>query len=607
MADISLKRYNIDSAMELMADQYQAELPNSVLLRGSTSADRIFLQSGLLSTTGGQLTIASISSGIIDEYETTIRSGGASQITTRIRGRDASYLVLDSYVRRIYKRQPISIPLSTTIGQPLQPPPANNPAGLPYVLSQPAYPGAPTILAGIFTASQIAADICALVGVQLSWGVRDYTMLEDFSAVGRVSDILRRLIEPWTLVEPMRADLFFRGNAVVIQQRPFPITAPDYTFALSDLRREQATIRKRRTKRVGVLTLNGQKLANVSPNEKPDAGIFNLFVDGTQIEEDTQETFNPPGNLVSVVHTIRTYSMPNHTLLNETKETYTKAQGGALVMTLREAVNNTWEPSVLDLSGARSAPRQTESLKTIERIEPSDPLGIFRVWDMERTGFSYDEGTFLNGETTETQTFSLEKNTFESKKLVVKTIRDKGSLIAEQTTEVYVFSFEQTSQFSGTFTSQFGHWVLQSRDTQTGAGRRAGGPGRGLPVKRQGAQGSRTGGSTQIQVISLLSSDIDAVDVNYSNANLTIDDLNFILAQFLAAQNLWEYEVAFEGPAQVWLQRGNTLQVNNIVAEDGSLIALPPLLITESNMQYDESSATPKVSSGLRAFGWQKT
>ncbi len=180
--------------------------------------------------------------------------------------------------------------------------------------------------------------------------------------------------------------------------------------------------------------------------------------------------------------------------------------------------------------------------------------------------------------------------------LTFKTQRDKGSLLAEQITEQY--TFDETNQI----------WVIQTRDTQTAAGRRPGGPGRGLPVKRQGAQTqSRTGGATQIQLVTLLSSDPDAVDVTYSNVNLTLADLQFIQNQFIAVQNLWEYEVAFQGPAQVWLQRGNTLQVTGVVAEDGSPISLPPLLITESKMNYDESSATPKVISLLRGFGWKGT
>ena len=600
MADIPVSKYNIDSALELVADQFSAEMPDTALLRGSTTADRIFLQSGLLSG-GNQLVVSSIQGGIIDEYETTIRP---NNVTSRVRGRDASFALLDRYIRRLYKRQPISIPLATTSGQALQPPPKINPSHDPYVLTLPTSSGAPTVFAGRFLASQIAADVCSDAGVTLSWGCRDYELLEDFSAVGRAVDVLRRLIEPWTLVEPFRVDIYLRGTTVIITPRAFPITAPNYQLALADLRRSEATIRKRRTKLVGVLTLNGQKVANVA-TAPPGSGL--VFVDGTQIEEDTQETFNPAGNLQSIVHTIRTYGMPSHILLSEVKETFTKPDGGALVMTMRESVVNGWEPSVIDLSGARSQPRQTDSIKSIERIDQSDPLKIFRLWDVERTGFSYDEGTFLNGETTETRTFNLQKSTFESKRLVVKTIRDKGSLLAEQTTEIYSFSFQQTSQFSGTFTSSFGHWELQSRDTQTAAGRRAGGPGRGLPLKRQGGGDSRTGGAVQIQLVSLLAVDPEAVDVTYSNVNLTLADLQFIQAQFLAAQGLWEYEVQFQGPAQVWLQRGSTIQLLPVPLEDGVSVTLPPLLITESKMTYDESTKTPSVTSVLRGFGWQKT
>ena len=227
--------FTVRSTLELVADEYDAEMADSQIFRQKSRSDRVRLQMGLKDASNVLQPITVLESGSIDEYNIHF---SADDVTTSIRGRDAGFPALDTYVRRRYRRAPVPEDIATAT-------PADT---------------TPTFV-GRFKASKIAEEVATVAGLNLSWEVRDYELLEDFEANGRCIDILRQLIEPWTLVEPYRADIFTSGTDVVIKQRnAVGITAPiDYTFTMNDARRTGLTVRVRPMQKVGLVTLRGAK------------------------------------------------------------------------------------------------------------------------------------------------------------------------------------------------------------------------------------------------------------------------------------------------------------------------------------------------------------
>jgi hypothetical protein len=92
--------------------------------------------------------------------------------------------------------------------------------------------------------------------------------------------------------------------------------------------------------------------------------------------------------------------------------------------------------------------------------------------------------------------------------------------------------------------------------------------------------------------------------VNYSNPNLTEDDLRHILAQYQWASGKWQYELSFEAVAMPWLRKGSVLQLTGLLDADGTAIPLGPAIVEELRGSYDESSATPSSTISVTARWW---
>jgi len=582
--------FSIDSTLELVADGFNAEINDSELFRQASPADRVSLALGLLD--GTQLkTISQITLGIIDEYEITI---SPNNVNGRIRGRDPSALLLDSYFKKRYIRLPAPPTVSTFV------PPI----------------GAIPEVKGRFTASQIAAEVVASVGLTLSYETIDYELQATFEAVGRVIDILRNLIRPWTFVEPFRTDIFIMGQTIVLRQRPFPVTTPTYFLTLNEVRRKQVTIRKRKTKKVGILTLRGAKIAEsltIDPDNVTTGGFNNLFISGEQTEDDIQENFAPPDVLQSIVHTTSVFQMPAHILLRSTKEEFIKDQTG-LIMKTREKINNRWSSVAFDSSGQVGQPKQEESLITRERIDKSDESKVFRVWDIESIGYSYNSSGFLTGETDVTKTLDLQENVpvgfseqlgtlfgtagtgqFINATQTVKTLRPKGNQLVEQIATDYIWN------------SGDNDWDFLMRRTQTQGGFQPGGPGRAAPISRTNTADGQPGigGSRQIELTIVLSTDNDAQDIEIGDENLDIGALQQLQAQFVAVQGMYEYEIIFDGIGMPFVQRGKTVAFVGIEVEDGSLLNIPPVIITSVRSKYVEKDDKSEYVLNATGFGWQ--
>lgn len=565
--------FGIDSALELVADAFNIEVNDSELFRQASAADRISLSLGLLDGTQ-QKTISQIQQGVIDEYEITITP---NTINGRVRGRDPAAQLLDRYFKKRYIRLPAP-PVIASMTPPI---------------------GAVPEVRGRFTASQIAAEVVASVGLGLSYETQDYELQATFEAVGRVIDIIKTLIRPWTFVEPFKTDIYIVGQTVVLRQRPFPIMTPDYFLTLNQVRRKQITVRKRKTRKIGILTLRGAKISEAltpDPDNATTGGFVNLFLSGEQTETDTQENFAPPNILQSIVTTVSVFSMPSHVLLRSIKTEFVVDGNGGLILKTREKISNKWTAVAFDSSGAQGQPRQEESLITRERIDKSDANKIFQLWDIQSIGYSYDGNGFLTGETDKTRSLNLSIGVFTDTVMSVKTIRPKGNQLCEQIVTDYTFNIDAQE------------WDFVSRRTQTQGGFQPGGPGRAAPVSRTDTTGQPgIGGSRQLEIVTVLSGDNDAQDLEISDENLNLAALQILQAQFTAVQGLLEYEIIFDGIGMPFVQRGKSIAFIGIEMENGSLLNVPAIMMTSVKSKYQEKGDKSEYTLQATGFGWQTT
>lgn len=570
--------FDLDSTLELVGDQFTVAFVGSEPLRTKTKTDTVTITVGFLDPNGNPLVLSQIVDGPTDEFEVVVTP---EAITGSKRGRDAGAKILDQFFKKRYRRLPVA-----------------------PVLESAAAPPGPTIPeeTGQFSAKQIAEEAVASTGLSLVWGVRDYILMQDFTASGRVIDTLRTLIRPWTWLEPYKADITIQGTTVVIRARD-PATLPETSLTLAEARRSSMTIRVRRTRKYGTVTLRGRAEASeLVPNPDPTiAGVGSVSIQGEQTETKTDEAFGPTGELISRVTTTGVYGMPSHNLLRQTRESYGIIEGSGLTLIEREQITNQWEAVAIDTAGPVQQNIQKAQLATTHGF---DEDGIWRITGQKETGYAYDTLGFLSGQSTLTKAYNSETLRLEDNELVVKTLRDIDSLLVEQTTETYAY---QEVEVPGFGTSR--RAVIQHRETQTQGGHRPGGPGRGKPRHGQLAAGVQSAGGAQpIELSQTISSDADAVDIEESDPNLTADDLAYLMAQFVAASDLWEYEVLFDGVNMPWIHRGMYLQITEIPSEIvGVFIDLPVLLVTEVLASYNEASAEAKSTVKIRAFGWRAT
>lgn len=561
------KWFNTQGTVELPAEHYDALTVGSQKFRDAARTDRITtFAPGLYDDNLVPQTVAIVQDGVIDEYELVITP---KEMTTTLHGRDQMAILLDTYFKTRYLRAPR--------------------ASVTTVVEDPSI----VQVVGQFNASLIAQQAVAFAGLGLSWEVPDYELQEDFDGVGRIIDVLKRLIQPWTQVEPYRADIFIQNNVVIIRPRN-PGAPADYTYGITNFRRKRIAIRKRPGKKFGTVTLLGLRQGDTQ-TQNPGGGIGNIWIEGEQTEEETIETFAPGGGgLLSVTTITTTFKMPGRNVTHAEKTVFTVV-GGIPQLTSKETIDNEWEPVMIDTAGPVNQYIQNSQLVVRSGVDPND--GKFKVLAQEETGFDHDFQGFTTGETTLKTALSSDTGNLENSSLVVKTYHDLGPLLSEL----------QTEQFS--WDSDKKQWNILSRDTQQQSGRRPGGPGRGLPIKKKTADGKQSpGGSTQISLSQTLSTDPDAIDVTYSNVNLNLAQLQLIMNQFIAAQALWEYEILVDGTQMPWLRRGNYIQINDLFAEDNvTEIVLPVMMITEVNTKFDMSSQRSESTSQMRAFGWRST
>jgi len=575
MAELAAKSFEIDSTMDLSADGYTAQLLDSAAFLAAAATDVVKLSAGFTDpSTQISYTVGHVEGGI-DEYTLTVEGGG---ITASVKGRDNLSKMLDRRYKNLFLR------------------------------NQPSTPPTDPYEVGLFRASEIANKVVEAVGLSLSWSCRDYTILEDFDASGRPVDILMKLVEPWSQVEPFKVDIFIQGTTVFCRERPASFPA-DYTYNAKDARINKKTIRKITPWKAGTLygkvTLYGRLVPKrggvvVLPGEQPPdpPALPQPVIPWESEESRLSKTQDANGLVLTQVFTVTTLRMPDKLAIKVVERTFNrqgKGAGSLLKLISEKVTENEYERSRYDDRGPINRPKQLIQYVLSKGIHKSDKTKTFKEINKEETEFGYDSKGYQDLTYTRKWELNLKKQQLQETERVIKSLRDVEDLKVEQATSIY--------KAKGTD----GEFYLSQYDCQTSAGLRPAGP---RPPKPTAAAPSPTasGGSDvpkeAIVLEQTISSDLRAVDIRYSNENMTEADLAYIMSKFEAANGKWAYELEIEYVSMPWLRKGNVLSITGLKAENGTTdIPLQPALVTDQRLQYLEGE-NPVMISLLTARYW---
>lgn len=585
MPDLGAGNFSIDASLALAADGYTADLATSALVRSGTLPDTITLSGGLRDRTTGVVDSVGQMEGRIDTL--VFRKTGKS-VAASIKGRDKLSLLLERPFRKLYLRQQPEVGKEPTTA---------------YAV-------------GLFTAQEVAREIVEAAGLTLSWQCRDYRLLADFEATGRSIDVLRTLVAPWSQVEALKVDLFCQGTTIVCRPRSLTMT-PDDTYTITGARISDFTIEIERGPIYGTVTLSGRQVPRYgygvqqteeTPEEPPPAPgepITPWELTLTTCPESSDER-----GPVTRVLTETTYRMPDQ-LVTRIRETTLQRDGeyaSSPMKTVSEReIVNTWEDSIYNDQGRVNNPRQTKQVVNLYGIHKQDENKLWRHLASEETTYGRDADGYREITTTVKKELNFTRRVLEVTEKTVRTLRDKDYMKVEQITTVYK---PKPNRFlSNTGDPDLLDWYVAHTDTQEQMGTRAEGPPppprpEKVPTRdslEAGAQGTMEA----ILLEGTLSEDPRAIDVRYSNPNMTEEDLAFILDQFRAVSGLWRYVIRLTGVAMPWLRKSNVLHLTGLLAEDGvTAIPLQPALITEAKLTYNQASQPPAMLRSMTLEYW---
>lgn len=575
MSTLPTGKFTIRSRHDLAPDGWTAELNRASDWKQATDADRVSFYAGYL-VNGQRHQVGLIKDGVVDVYRLRVTPEG---IDASMQGRDALALATDRTVNIRYAVLPAKEILEGSLD------------GV-------------EVKEGAFTAQAIAADIASAIGLQLAWLCRDYVMKEDFDATGRPVDLIRQLVEPWSLFEPLKVDVYLRGDTIVCEPRTLPLAADPLLgqFFYKDARIRNLELGRQRVPYIRQIRLKGKAAADPATGFGPELaevapGVFvSVIGSGDATVTNESETNDAGGRVKSRVVEVVTYQTPDMVVKQVVKTTFVRQGTGPLVRISEETKTNAWSPVAYGPGGATSQPMLERSLVAVRGVKKGDPDRLFRKISEEETEYSYDSQRFLSVETTTVRELNLRTNTIEDRRQKTRKYRTEGPL------------FVKTEETTSRFDRETGQWVIQSRNESTAAGHRPGGVVFGGFTRGKNAgQDAQTDpfGSKPIELVVSISADPRAIDVEYSNLNLEAEDLQFIAAQAAAVSGLWEIEASWLGNAIPWIRRGSRIQFTGLPDENGDEIMLPAMLVFEGTLTHDEASEDPDQSTNMRAVGWE--
>ena len=581
MADLDAKGFTVDQTMELAADAFNADLRTSNKYTHPVDGEPVKLSTGLIHLQTGVEHKMGQLVGTIDTY--TLRKSGDT-IACSVAGRDNMWQAWDKKFTKLYLRtQPETGKEPTT-----------------------------TYAVGTFMASEIATEVVSSLGLSLSWGCRDYAVLEDFDANGSPLSILQRLAEPWCQVEPFKVDIFCQATTVFMRPRLLAM-APDYTFAIRNARINDFSIAASRGIIYGKVSLSGRLVPKTTwgvadPDaEEPEPPGPGEPIRPWELETSkSSEAKDPTGKLVVArTLTTTTWRMPDKIELGVVETTFTAktgAAGGGLRLTGRKIIINDWEDSKYSDQGRTNNPRQTKQVIKVGGIHKDDKKKVFRDLTYEETLYGRDEEGYRDITNTTRKEVNLKTGKMQFKEQVVKTLRDKDRMKVEQITSVY----KQVKR-AGTSVTEELELYLANQDIQESPGFRPEGP--PPPPAPSKVDKSITGGGGGGPLVAIvleqtISTDARSKDASYSNPSMTEADLAFIMAQFVAASGLWRRAITLSGVSMPFIRKGSILSLTGLLDENDVAIPLSPALVTDVDVRYDEGSQQSSMIASLTAQYW---
>jgi hypothetical protein len=589
MAEITVRSFAVEGSLDLAADQFTADVLSADAFLEASDDDEMTFAAGFVDPVSKINYTAGRFSGPIEQYTLSVTP---SSITVSISGRDKMVETIEGSYKKMYLRKPPpeNPPQIRVVdehgGMTFKQQPAGTigPDEIPYVV-------------GDFMASTIAREAVESVGLSLSWQCRDYKILEDFEAVGRPLDIVRKLVEPWSQVDLFRVDLLIEDTVVICRPRAGTFTA-DYTCSVPDARVKSLEISKTTPACAGWLYGKINLQGKMVPPGLTGTGGGGAPLSSSEVEEtSTTETKDGAGQVTSRVVTTTTYRMPDRLVLRAREQIYDKQAGVFQLSSDKDTVNE-WESSVYDGSGATNQPKQVNQVVLTSGIHKNDTSKKFRLLQKQETRFTYDDVGYLamsrvSRWETNPSTWDLEESERET-----RTLKEVEHLKTEEVVTTLKPKKTTPTQFNPFPSSS---WYVATVRTNVSAGVRPGGPRPGRTIVSGGSDGTE---KMPLEVQKVVSDDPRAKEVRYANPHMTLADLGFILGQFEAANGKWEYRITVTYVEMPWLRKGKVIHLTGLLLDDGvTEIPLQPALIVSQSSPMEGGESPQSVGRFQAVFG----
>lgn len=571
--------FSIDQTIQMVSDQFEVDLNTTALYRSRDPEAVADLSTGLLFAGGVREIVNHIVGGKIDEWE---MQNDPARAAGRIRGRDAMARAIDrplyvTFVSEYDRRSPAVIAREREL--------------MPVALRP--IPGVPEPerLVGTWSASAIAKNLAARVGLECAWQAPDYTLLEDIEVAGPPIQTILSLVNPFSQFEPSKVDVYVDGTTLNVRSRPGvdAILAADEnnTFSVHDARILSFMIRSRQLDAFRTARVVGS-VSNCDANRIVE----------TEETEETSDSINFQKVILKRVVTRTRARYPGPFTLSTKRETYmVEPLLLQLVLVTREDTTNEWDDAVVNRNckilntplQRRATTIKTEFV-TVEVGSTSPGGGATRsTFEQETKRFiirwDYEEdGTLKLQETTE-ETRYFTNNWIQSGH-EIRSYKEIAPGMWQEVIEKFSRTVDNTA------------WISAGKTVGTASGHRPGGPGLGGPDNFV----------VQEHFYKVGAIDADGVkDFSLTNDNLPQEAVDLIFAQAAAASGAWEHEMNFTMVNVPWLRRGQVISLTGFTAEDGEPVDIRPALLTEVSTNHREDGPNPTSISRVKAIWWSSS
>jgi hypothetical protein len=582
MPELFPTTFTIESSLALPVDTFEARYPGAAVFLGRTPDTVVTLAPGLYDDVGLAIVTEQIVQGIVSEWEFSREiTGDHESVVTRVRGYDPARKLAETYVRKRYVRPSTVAPTTAVTPEA----------------------GAIPEVRGAFAYATIAAESCAAAGLGVAWQLPNPIVQHDFTANGRVLDVLTALARPWTAGEPTRADVYIEGTTVIVKQRdPAPTTG--VTLSVAELRPSSVRLIARPPKPIGVIVIRGLVTTTTTQTTTPGGGGGG----GTTVILNPND---PTTVLVNTETTTARYEYlygkpPNGVLSRGDKQVFARI-GGTSTLVARQLITNDWDTVLFDGGQPTTVPRQRRGFSEFQGVDTAD--STFKTLRTELRTFSYDDEGYLTEERTLIRKLTKGGATgttefLQDSDLTVRTIVGEGPLLISDDTIAFIPDSDRGFFATGEAVA----WKFKSHTSGSSGGHRPGGPGR-QQRRTSGTQTSTSAGSsssttTSVGTVVTSPGTAGGRTIEISCPDLDAGQCQQIHDQLRAWASAWEYEVQITAPTVPWIRRGMALRLTGVITDDGTPVPDHAMTVYETKVTHDESSERGRSTMTVRAGWW---